>query len=99
MSDNPVTGYPHGGRDEKSDDDGSLPGERPESESVSAPQADPGDETASRAAQGGAMASTGSAPQPTEGIPQQVQPPSPADATEGDPPGGSTANQGGRDQS
>ena len=98
MDDNPVTGQPYGGRDQKQDGSG-LPGERPESESVSAPRRDAGDDTASRAAQDGPMPSSGSAPQPTEGVPGQMQPPSPADATEGDPPGGSTANQGGRDQS
>lgn len=99
MHDNPVTGYPHGGRNKVPDDGSSAPGERSESETVTPPRPDPGDDTGSRAAQDGPMASTGSAPQPTEGVAEQVRPPSPADATEGDPPGGSTANQGGRDQS
>jgi hypothetical protein len=97
MGDNPATGYPYGGRDSKPDD-ASQPGERKESESHGAPAASSGNETASRAAQEGPMSSTGSAPQPTPGVDGQVQAPSPADATEGSPPGGSTANQSGRDE-
>jgi hypothetical protein len=94
---NPGTGQPYGGRDEKSDDAG-LPGERPEQETVTAPSsASSGGENASRAATGGAMASDAPGEQRgSEGIPEQVDAPSPADATDADPPGGSAANQTGR---
>lgn len=97
MSDgNPVTGQPYGGRDERPEGAG-LPGERPEKDSQDAPDDGREVETSSRAAQEGAMPSdAGGETEPTEGIPEQVDAPSPADATEGDPPGGSAANQRGR---
>jgi hypothetical protein len=97
---NPVTGRPHGGRDEPNDDQ-TLPGEHPASDAqrrVAPPDPDNESETASRAAQGGAMSSReGDRAVPSEGIPAPVDAPSPADATEGDPPGGSVANQRGAD--
>jgi hypothetical protein len=94
---NPVTGQPYGGRDERDDEDG-LPGERPSDETVSAPSsASSGDESASRAASDGPMTSDPPGElRGSEGIPQQVDAPSPADATDADPPGGSAANQTGR---
>jgi len=95
---NPVTGQPYGGRDEKPDD-GPLPGERPESETVGAPDTDQQHDTGSRAAQGGPMAGSddaGDGPQPSPGIPEQVDAPSPSGASDADPPGGSAANQSGR---
>jgi hypothetical protein len=96
----PAGGHPFGGRDERPDDEG-LPGERPLSDderTVTAPgEGRRAGETGSRAAQG-PMDDDIDAPQPSPGIPEQVDAPSPADATEGDPPGGSTANQTGRTQ-
>lgn len=88
---------PYGGRYQRPDDD-TLPGERPVSEDERhvEPPGKRDDETASRAAEEGEMASQGGAVDPDPGIPQRVEPPSPADATEGDPPGGSVANQSGR---
>lgn len=97
---NPVTGRPYGGRDEKPDPD-DIPGERPVDEDerqVSAPK-DPEEEheTGSRAPEAGAMpAKDRDKTEPSAGIPEPVDAPSPADATEGDPPGGSVANQEGR---
>jgi len=88
---------PYGGRNARPDDD-TLPGERPvgdEERHVGSPDKRD-DETASRAAEQGEMASRGGSVDPDPGIPQRVEPPSPADATEGDPPGGSAANQTGR---
>ena len=97
----PAGGHPFGGRDERPDEEsGEQPGERPVSgdEATITP---PGGEqrsgdTGSRAAEGPMDTSDVDAPQPSPGIPEQVDAPSPADATEGDPPGGSTANQTGR---
>ena len=98
--DNPVTGHPHGGRDE-TPDSGSLPGERPATEEerrVTPPDADEESDTASRAAQDGPMTSLDRDKLgPSEGVPERVDAPSPADATDADPPGGSAANQRGRD--
>lgn len=97
---NQMSGRPYGGRNEKPDDEDVLPGERPVSEDekhVGAPRhTDDDSETASRAAEDGPMQTDepGLA-EPGPGIPQGFGPPSPADATEGDPPGGSTANQRG----
>jgi hypothetical protein len=97
---NPATGHPHGGRDE-SPDDSALPGERPLSEDEQGQDAptDRGrdDETSSRAPEEGTMTSDQSGlTEPTPGVPEQVDAPSPADATDEDPPGGSVANQRGR---
>ena len=88
---------PFGGRNERPDDD-TLPGERPvdEEEKHVEPPGKRDDETASRAAEEGEMAARDQDTGPTPGMPERVEPPSPADATEGDPPGGSTANQTGR---
>jgi hypothetical protein len=89
---------PFGGRNERPDDD-TLPGERPaeDDEKEVGPPGDKNDhETAPRAAEQTEMASRDQDTGPTPGIPERVEPPSPADATEGDPPGGSTANQTGR---
>jgi hypothetical protein len=94
---NPATGQPLGGRDDKPEGAG-IPGERPEKESVG-PPADSArdDENASRAATGGPMASDPPGDlRGSEGIPERVEPPSPAGATDADPPGGSVANQDGR---
>ena len=98
---NPMAGRPSDGRNEKPEGAG-LPGERPLSEDekhVGPPaSADRDDKTASRAAREGTMEDDerpGLA-EPTPGIPEPVDAPSPADATEGDPPGGSAANQRGR---
>jgi hypothetical protein len=94
---NPATGQPYGGRDEKPEGDG-IPGERPESESVGPPtDSSRNDESASRAATDGPMTSDPPGElRGSEGIPEQVDAPSPADATDADPPGGSAANQDGR---
>src|SRR3712207_3389163 len=97
MSDsNPVTGQPYGGRNDP-DPDAPLPGEREVSGDESAVGSPAGrgsgGETGSRAAESGEMSSDGEGLQPTTGIPNRVEPPGPADATEGDPPGGSAANQ------
>ena len=89
---------PYGGRNKRPDDD-TLPGERPvtEDEQTVEPPGEKNDhETASRAAEESEMASRDQETGPTPGMPERVEPPSPADATEGDPPGGSTANQTGR---
>ncbi len=97
---NPLTSHPYEGRNERPDDE-DLPGERPVSEEERR-QGPPGDrdrddETASRAPEGRAMTSHDpEIAQPTSGVPEQVEAPSPADATDGDPPGGSAANQQGR---
>jgi hypothetical protein len=98
---NQMAGRPYGGRNEKPDGEERRPGERPVSEDEkfvgAPPSAGRDDDTASRAAEDGPM--TSDEPervQPTPGIPDPVDAPSPADATEGDPPGGSAANQQGR---
>ena len=96
--DNPVTGRPYGGRDDRGGP--GLPGERPaegDEREVSSPSTDPDHETASRAAQEGGMTSRDvdlDAAGP--GMPERVDAPDPADATDADPPGGSVANQQGR---
>jgi hypothetical protein len=100
MSDsNPVTGPPYGGRDDKPDD-APLPGERPASrdeQTVEPPDTSGESETGSRAAESGPMGGGDTDPlRPSPGIPEQVHAPSPADATDADPPGGSAANQPGR---
>jgi hypothetical protein len=97
--DSPMAGRPFHGGDEEVEGE-TLPGERPVSEDekfVGPPQsAGRDDETASRAAEEGAMSSDEPGlVEPTPGIPEPVDAPSPADATEGDPPGGSAANQRG----
>jgi len=94
---NPVTGQPYGGRNEKSDD-APLPGEREGAETVGAPGSDEGHDTGSRAAQDGPMVGADDSSgglQPTPGIPERVDAPSPSGATDADPPGGSAANQSG----
>ncbi len=101
MSDsNPVTGQPYGGRNDKQQD-APLPGERDvsgEEASVgAATDRGSGGETGSRAAESGPMTSDSEGLEPTPGIPGRVEPPGASDATEGDPPGGSAANQSGRD--
>ena len=103
MSENEMSGQrPYGGRNEARGEDVRdevQPGERPVSEEeqhVSPPGRERDDEMASRAAEEGEMASQGGAVSPSPGIPERVEPASPADATEGDPPGGSAANQAGR---
>lgn len=99
--DNPLTGRPYGGRNEKPEES-DLPGERPLREDEKHQGAPAGrhrddHETASRAAEDGAMSSGDDGlVEPTPGIPQRVDAPSPADATDADPPGGSAANQQGR---
>jgi hypothetical protein len=82
---NPATGEPYGGRDEK--------------ETVGPPVTAGRDhENASRAATDGTMAADApSTMEPGEGVDRRLDGPSPADATEGDQPGGSVANQAGRD--
>jgi hypothetical protein len=97
---NPLTSHPYQGRD-KRPDDADLPGERgvSEREQHQGPPADRrrDHETASRAPEEDSMsADDPGIAQPTSGIPEQVDAPNPADATEGDPPGGSAANQRGR---
>ena len=96
---NQMAGRPYGGRNERPEGEG-LPGERPVSDEerrVGPPESrDRDDDTASRAAEEGEMSSEQGLAQPTPGIPEPVDAPSPADATEGDPPGGSAANQRGR---
>jgi hypothetical protein len=95
---NPVTGQPYGGRNQQTEP--GLPGERPvsEEERTQQPpsQRERDSETASRAAEEGGMSGQGDANVPSEGVPGQVDAPSPADATDADPPGGSAANQSGR---
>jgi hypothetical protein len=97
MSDtNPLTGPPSGGRDKMPDDD-AVPGEQTTSgENVQPPETRGGHDSGSRAAQGEPMTSDTDSLQPSPGIPTQVDAPSPADATDGSPPGGSVANQDGR---
>ena len=98
---NPVTGRPYGGRNEKPADEDVLPGERPlteDEDEVGAPESrHRDDETASRAPEEGTMTSKDTDKvEPTPGIPEPVDAPSPADATDADPPGGSAAFQRGR---
>lgn len=93
---NPATGQPYGGRDEKPED-AALPGEREEKQDVGPPDTKPGGGHSSRAATDGPMTSEPAGDlDSTEGIPNQVDAPSPDDATDAEPPGGSAANQGGR---
>jgi len=94
---NPITGQPYGGKNEPSGDS-SVPGTYGEGGVVQPPD-DPGEggDNASRAAVDGPMASDPPGEmRGSEGIPQQVAAPSPGDATDAEPPGGSVANQTGR---
>jgi hypothetical protein len=95
---NPVTGHPFGGKEPP--EDAGIPGEEPlpeDEQTRKAPETgDSDDETASRAAEEQVMSDKEGVAEATPGVAQPVSPPSPADATDADPPGGSAANQRGR---
>jgi hypothetical protein len=92
---NPVTGHPYDGRNDRPDDEEPEPGERPvtgEEEHQTAPgQADRDDPTASRAARGGTMPGpSGEEDEPSPGVPGAVAP----SAAGGTPDAGSPAEVG-----
>lgn len=101
IEDNPVTGPPRGGRNDRSEDS-SPPGTYGTSETVQPPDPSGGGDTASRAATEGPMTSdppsamagemTGS-----DGVAEQLGPPSSTDGTDGTLPGGSLDHRSGHD--